>query len=327
MIGGQKQPAEGQLGPSNPIRVSKTMPQLNYTRADIQEQYLSSVKVRHDNLASSSADRQQANEAGRTGNRRAQSGEGRQAKRSHQFKTTKLNDENSSDYENDEPSEQDGDGARGRDRQRRRGRESAESKSDGQRKRSRRSQSASRLLAACFNIPSQLSSMLPAASSSASGGSGGGLVSDTKKSLLAHLGLGGSSSSGSPSGASHRHPATPGSLKRPISASQTADNLQQVSGGADLPASNQPGGVRKHVSFERERQAAAEAEAAVAAAAAAQPQFQRLGQPAEPRKQASTMNSNVITRNYQTDQTSGPNSGKLGHLTRIRRPPNRVLST
>lgn len=259
------------------LRSSQTMPQLNYTRADIQEQYLGSAKVRH---PSDSAGGPQAiaQLSGRlAANKRAKSSE-----RHRRDSTTSEPDQNdNSSAADDEPADVDG-----------RGQQRA-----GDRKRRRRSHSASRLFSACFHIPTHLSSMLPAVPAA-------GRAQSHKRSILAHLRLGGG-------------PASPHQtrVKRPISASQTADNLRQVVGGDAEPANAsasplQPG--RKHVSFESQRQQQVSCQQASSQLVAVPSQQQATAN--------SSTNPNVITRNYQahSSQQFGPTPGEL---SRPRRAP------
>lgn len=258
MQSGQLQQPSNRLDSSlkTAIRVSQTMPQLHYTKADIQEQYLryesdqrrqkrprkrpKSVQRSSPSSApaasqakdnnSNSNNRGDQNSAGGLENVAACRGNGQAQAQGEE------DDEDGDGLDDSEPSGEGGPASSRRSRQTG-GRRSARPEA----KRRRRSRSASRLFAACFNIP-HLSSMLTSASSSAA-------PTGRQRSLLSHLRLGG--------GLQRQQEAAAG-RQRPISASQTAGNLRQVAAGGELKtsASSSPLQLsnRKHVSFEGQQQ-------------------------------------------------------------------------
>ena len=309
-------PAEQQRRPAGAparqlMRASETMPTLHkYTRADVQEQYLApaSKQVRQERRSESARQQQQpTGELGagsaRPRRKRAKSGGARAAsnspssnsaspcssnsERSPTSRTAHLRSQNFADNHQRQPQD---------------------NEPDSEQRKRRRSQSASRLFTACFNIPH----LLPGGGGGGghsdladSTGAGSGPGSSTRRSILAHLGIGSQQQQQQQHRADsmgqnqrNRH------KQRPISASKTA--LEPLSQLADERA---PGGrmeanasaastleadQRKHVSFEARNRQSASAAAAAAA-------HQQLGA----NKENSTTDNNNTARpgNFQRTRT------------------------
>lgn len=243
------------------------MPKLNYTQADIQEQYLFGNKVRQEQDNSRlSAEHEQGVSFG--AKRRAKSSEsGRQSAKGSPSLAAGNDIDHDYDTEN-RPVQL----ARGPN-----GDQMADNnKSHGDRKRRRRSHSASRLLSSCFNIPNFASSIVHHHSASPGGLSSSASASSSKKtSILSHFRLGGGGSSHQQHKNDHN--------KRPLSNSRTLGNLQLAAGTQDQnnnqdqdqdhdedeqlrqqAQQNNQNNSRKHVSFENQRQMALAAAAAAA---------------------------------------------------------------
>lgn len=283
------------------MRSSKTMPQLYYTREDIQEQYLAATKVRKQqqqalDLPTNQSSQLAQDGSGQQGRARAQSSGPKRRSNLDNFQDSSLatDDDDNDELEDSQSSISDTENRR---RARRR------------KKRRKRSHSVS-IFSACFSIPN-LSSM-----------------QQQKRSILQHLGLNLGASS-------HQASSSPRRAQRPISASQTVGNFQQIEqkpddlGGRLIMGANQGQQQQarlKHVSFDPRRPDMSQAEqerlqqqqqlnsnkATTAAAATACQQQQpassnlssqnttmiRSAAPAVPDAARGRAN-NVIMRNYQ----------------------------
>lgn len=233
------------------IRTSQTMPQLYYTREDIQEQYLGTAKARkqqqqQDNK-SSKRSFLTSNKQIASSSKRARSSDPKQLAKG--LEDSPASSASSSSGEDDAENLEGSaaaaaDGKRGRRPFRSAGRK---------RRRRRRAHSAS-LFSACFQIPN-IGSMLPSAA-------GNSQSSSHRRSFLSHLGLGGHQTNS----ANKQHHQTR------LTTSQTLGNLQQVAGdvttaGNDVgqqysnvprqgnSSSNNSTQARKHVSFGGHQQA------------------------------------------------------------------------
>lgn len=293
------------------MRSSQTMPQLFYTRQDIQEQYLSTTTVRkNQELANNNNNNTPSTSSSkRTSNKRARSSDSKQIgpkqqddKENKSVLDGDLHGHSESDEDGQAEEEDsslvaatnDNSGLSSTDNNgSRQARSRAKAKAKKGRKRRKRARSAS-LFSACFTIPN-LGSMLNSqtnstGSHSATGGGPSGAQSKQSKhrSILAHLGQKLTLGQGNQASGNKQN-------RRPISASQTAGNLQQIAGqqqdvgSTSSPLSQQASnGARKHVSFganqKQQQQARADNQAAL-----------ELGQTS-----ANTGGSNnVIMRNYK----------------------------
>lgn len=223
------------------MRSSQTMPQLFYTRQDIQEQYLSTTKVRQQQQELATPNTSSSNLNNKS-SKRARSSDPKHNKEFEEYESDQDEEEDSS-FSNDAP----GDKSARENNAGRAGRSRARAKAA--RKRRKRARSAS-LFSACFTIPN-LGSILTSQTLSGSS-SNNSSSSHPKRSILSHLGIGQKFSS------PMTNTTTPKSIKqRPISTSQTAGNLHQVSQQQDMASSSQQqvisspanNGGRKHVSF------------------------------------------------------------------------------
>jgi len=250
------------------------MPQLHYTRQDIQEQYLCSSNVAQSKEARARSSDTKRGAILRT-NCQADS-EGEQV------------DEEELGLEGDESGSGGERGKRGRQTHR------------SGRKRQRRSHSAS-IFSACFTIPN-ISSMLNSQVVSS------GQNQSQRRSILAHLGLGGQQTN-----SAHAQKQAQ-QQQRPISASKTAENLGQIASQDEpsddlhrakfnskrlLTEQNQlfsGSGARKHVSFGHSSQGSKLISSPTLAPNQQQQQHQAANHPSQSQVGRS---ENVITRNYQ----------------------------
>ena len=253
------------------LRGSQTMPQLHYTREDIQEQY---QRVRLPETTTTTTTTPSSSSVAK---KRARSS----GSRRHAHSPASSDEEGAGESGCEENSA---------------GEERGRFPSRSARKRRRRARSAA-LFSACFHM------LAPATTAAATPTSG----RSQRRSILAHLGLGGQSrvSTGQPQPQSQPQ-------QRPLSSSQTAGNLQQVCNTA-TPTQ------RKHVSFGGQRrpsadcppqssntaqqQTAAGSTGGGAQTANQSPQQPQFGQPAVcvPPSESGRGN-NVIMRNYRAHQ-------------------------
>lgn len=284
-----KQSEAARAAPLTNMKTSQTMPQLYYTRQDIQEQYLANT-VRNTKTTKRTTKLIDKSTSSALG---ASAGASRRARSTDQ-KLREPNDsggEPDSCSENEEPPETSGRG-RGAGRW-------------GARKRQRRAHS---LFAGCFHLPESLSSML---SPQPSG-------SQQRRSILAHLRLGGG---GGNSDGQARRPIsssqTAGNLQQ-VGRSSPEDDKQQLRSPG---LSGGPSSGRKHVSFGQQRNATGRP------SIDSQPTKPELGTPIqrqptqgerglEGAQKSKSLSNTVIMRNYQAHQPplAPVNQGKCSRV-------------